>query len=61
MIACAYGNIYLVQLLIEHGSDINQVDNLQRPALWHAKWSNNIFIVEELLNAGAQCIYPVSN
>lgn len=51
--AAATANFEIVKTLVEHGADVNGVDQWQRTALYKACWSSYLEMVKYLLDNGA--------
>uniref|UniRef100_U3K941 Ankyrin repeat and EF-hand domain containing 1 n=1 Tax=Ficedula albicollis TaxID=59894 RepID=U3K941_FICAL len=58
MVACAGGNIVLVEFLLEKGADVNATDNFLWTPLHHACYNGHLDIAELLVNAGASVNAP---
>ncbi|NXD02659.1 ANKE1 protein, partial [Certhia familiaris] len=58
MIACASGNIVLVEFLLEKGADVNAADNFLWTPLHHACYNGHLDIIEVLVKAGASVNAP---
>ncbi|XP_033916852.1 ankyrin repeat and EF-hand domain-containing protein 1 [Melopsittacus undulatus] len=58
MVACASGNIVLVQYLLEKGADVNATDNFMWTPLHHACYKGHLDIVKLLVKAGAAVNAP---
>lgn len=61
MLAACLGNTRSCQQLIDHGADIDFIDNEGRTALIHAAIHNNLEIVQLLLNLGADEAHKVKS
>ncbi|NXR39219.1 ANKE1 protein, partial [Zosterops hypoxanthus] len=58
MVACASGNIVLVEFLLEKGADVNATDNFLWTPLHHACYNGHLDIMEVLVKAGAAVNAP---
>ncbi|NXO81233.1 ANKE1 protein, partial [Sitta europaea] len=58
MVACATGNIVLVEFLLEKGADVNATDNFLWTPLHHACYNGHLDIIEVLVKAGAAVNSP---
>ncbi|NWR41379.1 ANKE1 protein, partial [Regulus satrapa] len=58
MVACACGNIVLVEFLLKKGADVNATDNFLWTPLHHACYNGHLDIVEVLVQAGAAVNAP---
>ncbi|XP_014750510.1 PREDICTED: ankyrin repeat and EF-hand domain-containing protein 1 [Sturnus vulgaris] len=58
MVACASGNIVLVEFLLEKGADVNATDNFLWTPLHHACYNGHLDIAEVLVKAGAAVNAP---
>ncbi|XP_005525496.1 PREDICTED: ankyrin repeat and EF-hand domain-containing protein 1 [Pseudopodoces humilis] len=58
MVACASGNIVLVEFLLEKGADVNATDNFLWTPLHHACYNGHLDIAEVLVKAGASVNAP---
>ncbi|NXB04835.1 ANKE1 protein, partial [Cnemophilus loriae] len=58
MVACANGNIVLVEFLLEKGADVNATDNFLWTPLHHACYNGHLDIAEVLVKAGAAVNAP---
>ncbi|XP_032911418.1 ankyrin repeat and EF-hand domain-containing protein 1 isoform X3 [Catharus ustulatus] len=58
MVACASGNIVLVEFLLEKGADVNATDNFLWTPLHHACYNGHLDITELLVKAGAAVNAP---
>ncbi|XP_061220787.1 ankyrin repeat and EF-hand domain-containing protein 1 isoform X2 [Neopsephotus bourkii] len=58
MVACASGNIVLVQYLLEKGADVNATDNFMWTPLHHACYNGHLDIAKLIVKAGAAVDAP---
>ncbi|XP_021395952.2 ankyrin repeat and EF-hand domain-containing protein 1 [Lonchura striata] len=58
MVACASGNIVLVEFLLEKGADVNATDNFLWTPLHHACYNGHLDIAKVLVKAGAAVNAP---
>ncbi|NWT91215.1 ANKE1 protein, partial [Urocynchramus pylzowi] len=58
MVACASGNIVLVEFLLGKGADVNATDNFLWTPLHHACYNGHLDIAEVLVKAGAAVNAP---
>ncbi|NXU17228.1 ANKE1 protein, partial [Pardalotus punctatus] len=58
MVACASGNIVLVEFLLEKGADVNATDNFLWTPLHHACYNGHLDIAKMLVKAGAAVDAP---
>ncbi|XP_030346112.1 ankyrin repeat and EF-hand domain-containing protein 1 isoform X2 [Strigops habroptila] len=58
MVACASGNIVVVQYLLEKGADVNATDNFMWTPLHHACYNGHLDIAKLIVKAGAAVDAP---